>query len=150
MRLTVFSDGCRTGQCVPSAMTSHPSDPGTILLNFSLVLHTAISFETFLAVGSTAASILSVTLRYLHMLVGSIPNIICSVPCVGLSFLRISVMNRVCRRCSLYLLSGSDARDSSSQNSGMSPDAVAYASFCPEIYWNFSLPYRVAEHTLDT
>ena len=112
MRLTVFSDGRCTWQCVPSTKTSPPPGPGTtllnsstvlhfstwvweesemqgtILLNSSTVLHAAISFKMFLAVGSTAASILSITWRYLHTLVWSTPKSACSVPCVGLSFLR--------------------------------------------------------------
>ena len=87
MRLTVFSDGRWTGQCVPSIMASPPSSPGTIFLNSSLVLHEAIPLDMLLAVGSTSASILFITLMYLHTLVWSIPNIACSTPCVGLSFL---------------------------------------------------------------
>ena len=86
MRLTVFLDGRCTGQCVPSTVTSPPPGPGTIILNSSLVLHAAISFETFLAVGSTDASIRSITLRYLHTLVWSTPKIACSVPCGGCLF----------------------------------------------------------------
>ena len=104
----------------------------------------------FLAVGSTAASILSMTLRYLHTLVWSTPKIACSVPCVGLSFLRTSAINRACLRRSLHLLPGSEALDSSSQNSGVSPEAVTYASTCRKMYWNFSMFCRVAECRLDS
>ena len=86
MRLTVFSDGRCTGQCVQSAKTSPPPGPGTIHLNSSLVSHATISFEAFLAVGSTDASIRPITLRYPHTLVWSTPKIACSVPCAGLFF----------------------------------------------------------------
>ena len=174
MRLTVFSDGRCTWQCVPSTKTSPPSGPGTTLLNSSTVLHfltwvweesemqgttllnsstvlhAAISFEMFLAVGSTAASILSITLRYLHTLVWSTPKSACSVPCVGLSFLRTRAISRACLRRSLHLFQGSEARDSSSQNSGVSPEAVTYASTCLKIYWNSSMFCRVAECRFDS
>ena len=150
MRLTVFSDGRCTGQCVPSAVTSPPPGPGAILLNSSLVLHAAISFETFLAVGSTDASIRSITLRYLHTLVWSTPKIACSVPCVGLSFLRMSDMSKACLKRSLHRFPGSDILDSSSRNSGMSPEAIAHAPARSKIYRNSSLLHRVAECRLDS
>ena len=150
MRLRVFSDGRSTGQWVPFTVISPPSGPGTLFLNPSTVLHSAISFEMFLAVGSTAASILSMTLRYLYTLVWSTPKIACSVPCVGLSFLRTSAISRACLRCSLHLLPGSETLDSSSQNSGVSPEAVTYASTCRKMYWNSSMFCRVAECRFDS
>ena len=150
MRLIVFSDGRCTGQCVPSAVTSPPPGPSTILLNSSLVSHAAISFETFLAVGSTDASIRSITLRYLHTLVWSTPKIACSVPCMGLSFLRMSDMSKACLKRSLHRFPGSDVLDSSSRNSGMSPEAVAHAPARSKIYRNSSLLHRVAECRLDS
>ena len=150
MRLSVFSAGRCTGQCVPSAVTSPPPGPGTILLNSPLVLHAAISFETFLAVGSTDASIRSITLRYLHTLVWSTPKIACSVPCVGLSFLRMSDMSRTCLKRSLHRFPGLGAPDSSSRNSGMSPEAIAHAPARSKIYRNSSLLHRVAECRLDS
>ena len=134
---------------MPSAVTSPPPGPGTIL-NSSLVSHAAISFETFLAVGSTDASIRSITLRYLHTLVWSTPKIACSVLCVGLSFLRMSDMSRACLKRSLHRFPGSDVLDSSSRNSGMSPEAIAHAPVRSKIYRNSSLLHRVAECRLDS
>ena len=150
MRMTVFSDGRSTEQWVPSTVISPQSGPSTLLLNSSTVLHAAISFEVFLVVGSTTASILSITLRYLHALVWSTPKIVCSVPCARLSFLRTRASSRTCLRRSLHLLPRSEARDSSSQNSGILPEVIAYTSTCPKIYWNSSMLHRVTECRLDS
>ena len=108
MRLTVFSDGRWTGQCVPSSHDVAPVAPGNNPLEFLLGLHTRLSLGICSwAVGSTSASILHPSpWRYRHTLVWSIPKIACSVPCVGLSFLRISAMNRACRKTQLALVSG--------------------------------------------
>ena len=43
----------------------------------------------------------------------------------GLSFLRMSCMSRACLRRSLHRFPRSDILDSSSRNSGMSPEVVA-------------------------
>ena len=150
MRLTVFLDGRCTEQCVPSAVTSPQPGPGTIPLNSSLVLHAAISFETFLAVGSTDASIRSITSRYLHTPVWPTPKIACSVSCVGLSFLRMSDMSRVCLKRSLHRFQEPGILDSSSRNSGMSPEAIAHASVRSKIYRNSFLLHKVAECRLDS
>ena len=79
---------------------------------------------------------------YLHTLVWSTPKIACSVPCVGLSFLRMSDMSRACLKRSLHRFPGSDALDSSSRNSGMSPEAIAHAPVRSKIYRNSSLLHR--------
>ena len=92
----------------------------------------------------------SITLRYLHTLVWSTPKIACSVPCVGLSFLRMSDMSRACLKRSLHRFPGSDVLDSSSRNSGMSPEAIAHAPVRSKIYRNSSLLHRVAECRLDS
>ena len=58
-------------------------------------------------------------------------------------------MSRTCLKRSLHRFPGSDALDSSSRNSGMSPEAVAHAPARSKIYRNFSLLHRVAECKLD-
>ena len=145
MRRNCLSEGRCAGQCVPSMNMVPPSGPGTILLNSSLVSHSDIWRETLAAVGSVAKSILSMTRRYLHTAVWSVPNSASSVPCVGLSFLRISAMSRACRRDSLHLFPGSDALVRSSRNSGSSPLFSRNARACSSTCWNFSLSISVAE-----
>ena len=68
----------------------------------------------------------------------------------GLSFLRTSCMSRACLRRSLHRFPRSDILDSSSRNSGMSPEAVAHAPARPKICRNSSLLRRVAECRLDS
>ena len=86
----------------------------------------------------------------MHTLVWSIPKIACSVLYVGLFFLRMGDMSRACLKRSLHRLPGSDVLDSSSQNSGMSPEASAHAPARSKTYWNSSLLHRVAECRLDS
>ena len=62
----------------------------------------------------------------------------------------MSDMSRACLKRSLHRFPGSDALDSSSRNSGMSPEAIAHAPARSKIYRNFSLLRRIAEYRLDS